>query len=1114
MKQQKEFLNLKNETPAMKTSCSYIILHVLSMVFVFIVFAIKAKIKRLIVLLNYYMPKHSFLIFLLLAVNSNMLCSQQLIFHLVPPPEDIPWTWIGGITQDAQGYMWFASDQGLTRFDGLKVTHYMHDRSNMNSLINNRVQSIGADSKGIIWAGTFGYGLDKFDPINNVFTHFNHQPDNKTSLINDTVTAIIEDHEKNIWIGTYGGLELLDKKTGKFIHYTHNDNDPSSLSNNHVRAIYEDKQGTIWVGAGSPFINDKGVVLDEGGLNRFDRKTGKFVRYLHDPKNPHSLIDNRIRAIFEDSHGNFWVGTAGDGLHSLDRATGVFTRYSYDPAHPQKLSRPPVRKLFPWCDDHVTFITEDAAGALWIGTFSGGLNRYDPVTQKTTFFGWQEPHLPGGFNDFNGWCAYTSKDGVLWISTMIGNLFRIDPLHRNFPYYDFNEDTQAVIEDSTGTVWIGTENGLHKADKKGKIIKTYVYDLLDSSSISNNYVNNISKDSKNKFWVSTYGGGFNYFDPLTEKFTRFQHDPKNSNSLINNTIHIIYADRKQNVWIGTEVGLDKMEIKTHRFTHYKHNPTDTNSIISDIADCFLEDRKNQLWIGCTEGINLLDNKTGKFRHYLKGNGIMSLFEDAAGTIWASTNRRGLFKCDSSARNFTSFVNPNTGLPINNVLAVTEDNQKNLWLFSITTIMRLNAKRDVLVTYGKDYGIKRNQNGWVRSTKGPSGDILSGDQSGYYIFSPDSIISNPSPPQVVITNFFLGEQLIKPGDKSPLKVPLSETKEIRLNYKQNVFSFDFDVLHFSNPENNQHLFMLENYDNDWRNSGTEKKAFYFNIPPGNYTFRVRGSNNVGIWAEKSISIIIIPPWWQTWWFWTIAALILILAIYAIIKVRVSMVRRVEQSKAKHEKEILELEAKALRAQMNPHFIFNCMNSIKSLIQQDDKEKATTYLITFSKLIRTIFQNSDRREITLFDEIETCRLYTQLESMRFGDKLSYSFDVDETIDLKSIMVPALILQPFIENAIWHGIMPKEKGGTIHVTVSKKDDKIFCTVEDNGIGREVSMQNKMKGATSTHQSKGVRLTQSRLELSNTLNQRNATVEIIDKTNGSNESAGTKVVLAFSEE
>ncbi len=225
------------------------------------------------------------------------------------------------------------------------------------------------------------------------------------------------------------------------------------------------------------------------------------------------------------------------------------------------------------------------------------------------------------------------------------------------------------------------------------------------------------------------------------------------------------------------------------------------------------------------------------------------------------------------------------------------------------------------------------------------------------------------------------------------------------------------------------------------------------------------------------------------------------------------KEAEKLKVKYEKQLLELEARALRAQMNPHFIFNCMNSIKALVQQKEEDKAVTYLTTFSKLIRTIFQNSDKREITLFDEIETCKLYTQLESMRFGNKFSYHFNIDETIDLKSMQVPALIIQPFIENAIWHGIMPKEEGGTLSVTILKNDDIISCIIDDDGVGREVSKQNKFKAGPSEHQSKGVHLTQSRLDLDNALNNRNASVEIIDKVSAEGKPAGTKIVLKFVE-
>lgn len=222
---------------------------------------------------------------------------------------------------------------------------------------------------------------------------------------------------------------------------------------------------------------------------------------------------------------------------------------------------------------------------------------------------------------------------------------------------------------------------------------------------------------------------------------------------------------------------------------------------------------------------------------------------------------------------------------------------------------------------------------------------------------------------------------------------------------------------------------------------------------------------------------------------------------------------EKISAQHIKEVHELEAKALRAQMNPHFIFNCMNSIKALIQKNEQEKSILYLTTFSKLIRTIFQNSDKREISLFDEIETCRLYAQLESMRFSNKFSYAFDIDATLDLKSVMVPALIVQPYIENAIWHGIMPKEEGGSVTVTVSKTDGSICCTIDDDGIGREMSKQNKFLINGSSHESKGVRLTQARLDLDNLLNERNARIAIIDKKDANDKFCGTTVVLSFDE-
>ena len=236
------------------------------------------------------------------------------------------------------------------------------------------------------------------------------------------------------------------------------------------------------------------------------------------------------------------------------------------------------------------------------------------------------------------------------------------------------------------------------------------------------------------------------------------------------------------------------------------------------------------------------------------------------------------------------------------------------------------------------------------------------------------------------------------------------------------------------------------------------------------------------------------------------------VYFIIHY-VQRVRREEEQKASLRIQMLELEAHALRAQMNPHFIFNCLNSIKSLMLEKEIDKGVSYLITFSKLIRTLFNNADKKEISLFDEIETCRLYLQLEAVRFDTKFSYTVSTDGNLDMKSVLVPALIVQPFIENSIWHGIVPGGMAGKVELKVIKQTDGIDIIVEDDGIGREASMRNN-SASNFAHQSKGVNLTQSRLKLDNLLQQRQASIETIDKKNEKGIAMGTKVILKIKEE
>ena len=257
--------------------------------------------------------KISFKIFVvnisMLLVNAFTANCQEIKITQLPILQDATWL-VTCMTQDAQGFMWFGTKRtGFYRYDGYNITSYKNHASNPNTLSYDAIESLHADSNGIIWVGTFGRGLDRFDPATGNFTHFRFAAGDTTSLCNDTVTVILEDNQENLWIGSYGGVSRMDQKTGKFTSYRHNPDDPSSLSCNQVRTIYQDKQGTIWVGTASAFYEN--YTCNLGGLNRLDINTGKFTRYLHNPKDPHSLIDNRVRAIFEDKYGTFYVGTAG-----------------------------------------------------------------------------------------------------------------------------------------------------------------------------------------------------------------------------------------------------------------------------------------------------------------------------------------------------------------------------------------------------------------------------------------------------------------------------------------------------------------------------------------------------------------------------------------------------------------------------------------------------------------------------------------------------------------------------------------------------------------------------------------------------------------------------------
>lgn len=800
---------------------------------------------------------------------------------------------VNHILQDSRGYMWFCTVDGLNKYDGYSFHLYRNNPLDANSLSHNFILTIYEDRTGVLWIGTFQGGLNRYDPVKEQFTRYLHNPSNSLTIANNIVNAICEDQWGNLWIGTESGLDRFDRVTQSFLHYKHEDDNFNTLSDDKVRSILEDEQGYLW------------IATNGGGLDRLDPKSNQWQHYRHDPANPNSLSHNSVRTLCRSSDGALWIGTEGGGLDRLEFKniqSSIFKHYQYDPARSNRLSH-----------NYINSLLEDRYGYLWIGTNGGGLDVFDYKDNIFVNF-CNLKNDPNSISSNDVYSIYEDRSGVIWIGTFRGGISKLNRAKMQFAhYYSSPTDTNSlssnfvwgIYEDENSTLWIGTYGGgLDAFDKKQNQWKHYRHDPKNSHSLNQDKVRLSFRDHYGQFWIATDGGGFAKFDRKSGSFQRYQHDPQNPNSLSHDGIRAIYEDSDGYFWIGTfGGGLNKFDPRTGKFIHYISEPLNPYSISNNYVRAILQDNSGNFWIG-TEGggLNKFVPASGKFYHFradpvdrkmLSNDYIFSIYKDKSGNLWIGTWGGGLNKLDPERLKFSRYTEEN-GLADNVIYGILEDDQGSLWMSSNKGLSAFDPKTETFTNYTVDDGLQSMEFNAGSFFKSKSGEMFFGGVNGFNAFYPDSIVQNTYIPPVVITSFLKFNQPV------PLEKSIADIKEIKLSYKDYFFSFEFAALDYRAPMKNSYAYMMGGLDKEWiRTDASKRFASYTTLAPGKYIFKVKASNNDGIWNDQgaSIRIVIKPPFWKTWWFFSICVLVGGCIIAGIVLLRINSLVLVERVRTK-------------------------------------------------------------------------------------------------------------------------------------------------------------------------------------------------------------------------
>jgi ligand-binding sensor domain-containing protein len=997
---------------------------------------------------------------------------------------------INAIIKDHRNFMWIGTAEGLNRFDGNHFVSFFSDREDSATLSGNNTFDILEYQPGYLLIAT-NNGLSVFNTWTNGFENGKITMPALRKGSGNFVWSLFKDKQSRIYINHPGGIDVFNDSLVWLYRLT-----DLPWARSIARIIVQkekwmqDSEGRIWL----PSDNQGICIIDE-------RKKVVYTS-ANNPEGYPFLTFAPIRGfLYDEQQQVLWYSQWGEGLTKYDLQKKKFQQQLFNLSYGNEAR----------C---INSITKEKNGRLICG---GGQAIYsvDPVTLEYKII--NENFAPNSLPAFLGTTIFNDSS-YIWIGTETKGLMKLpgsETLVRQVPLpYPLNDYTNF----STGIVYSDNKlylaygaDGLVEIDPVSLVPRRYP---VPAAWGRNGSVFRICEDKEKQLWVGAASGGIFIFDKITKEFKTPDWLPAYLRHL---SIYYLFCDSKGNIWISFQQpnSLGCYNAAEKKFYYYKNYNVNGQPVFDyrHRISRMMEDAKGNIWmisydwtyhwagIICHEALSgqwKLYANTKKTPAFLANNPLNSIYPAGEDEVWLSNEQgHGLVKYNYITENLSS-ITRRDGLLSDNILSITKGKNDDIFLVSKTGINLFNTvTREIwslrLTDENINMGFAYHQfyDSLNRQLVYGLNDRLVLIKDKVWASLGDKLVTYID--DITVNN--------KPVYLDPLLQKMS------LSYTEKNITINFASPCYVENSSLAYSYKMEGVDKDWIVTSQSQGVNYTNLSPGHYTFFVKTRNQSGQWGpvNNSLQIVIAPPFWQTWWFITVFVFLITLSVYLLFRRRIKTIRHEAELKQK----IAETEMIALRAQMNPHFIFNCLNSIDNLIQSSQKEKATTYLAKFAKLIRAILENSKNNVIPCWKDLETLKLYLELEEFRWDKKFSYTLTIDNEILQGDYKVPPLVIQPFVENAIHHGLLNKTTSDKkLNISVNIEDNYIKYIVEDNGIGRaQASVYKKINNPSSL--SLGMELTTERINLFNQKN--NGAITITDLADANGLPLGTRVEVCL---